>query len=203
MISICGEMRYRPVMDTPHKARVAQAQHRHQTHQVSGQIINILNRQRFAFAIDKAPQGHHAVVIGELAFQTIEHPMITIVTRYPAALKRTKTPDPMAPRFGFTEGQDNMQMVLAPPGCRPGKPEVIAYKVIKIELRGQKQGQRIKQTGLPTRFSPIRTLFCSSINDKRLIPRKPTISTRSRSISPPLNHHSPSVINSIARATAR
>jgi hypothetical protein len=80
--------------------------------------------------------------------------MITIVTRDPAALKRTKTPDPMAPRFGFTEGQDNMQMVLASLDVARGKPEVIAYKVIKIELRGQKQGQRIKQTGLPPRVLP-------------------------------------------------
>ncbi len=41
-------------------------------------------------------------------------------------------------------------MVFAP-RMSPGKPEIIANKVIKIELRRQKQGQRIKQTGLPTR----------------------------------------------------
>jgi hypothetical protein len=107
-------VRYRPVMDAPHKARIAQAQHRHQAHQVSGQLINILQRQRFAFAIDKAPQGHHAVVIGELAFQAIEHPVIAIIAGHPAALKRTETPDPMAAWFRFAEGQDNMQMVFAP-----------------------------------------------------------------------------------------
>ena len=42
-------------------------------------------------------------------------------------------------------------MVFAPLDVARGKPEIIANKVIKIELRRQKQGQRIKQTGLPTR----------------------------------------------------
>ncbi|CDN05793.1 conserved hypothetical protein [Klebsiella quasipneumoniae subsp. similipneumoniae] len=147
-------VRYRPVMNAPHKARVAQAQHRHQTHQVSGQLIDILQRQRFAFAIDKTAQGHHAVVIGEFAFQAVEHPVIAIITGHPTALKRTETPYPMAPRLGFTKGQNNMQMVLASLDVARGEPEVIANKVIKIELWRQKQGQRIKQTGLPPRVLP-------------------------------------------------
>ncbi|ESB01539.1 hypothetical protein HMPREF1619_02216 [Klebsiella pneumoniae 909957] len=147
-------VRYRPVMDAAHKARIAQAQHRHQTHQVSGQLINLLQHQRFAFTIDKAPQGHHAVIFGELALQAIEHPVIPVIARHPAALKRTETPDPMAAWLRFAEGQDNMQMVFAPLDVARGKPEIIANKVIKIELRRQKQGQRIKQTGLPPRVLP-------------------------------------------------
>ncbi|VGP61476.1 hypothetical protein SB00610_02947 [Klebsiella quasipneumoniae subsp. similipneumoniae] len=47
-----------------------------------------------------------------------------------------------------------MQMVLAPLDVARGEPEVIADKVIKIELWRQKQGQRIKQTGLPPRVLP-------------------------------------------------
>lgn len=48
-------------------------------------------------------------------------------------------------------------------------------------------------------FSPIRTLFCSGCSDRQLIPRNPTISTRSSSASPQIQPFSFRVIsNSIA-----
>ena len=168
-------------MDAAHKARIAQAQHRHQTHRcrASSSISSSTNASPSpSIKLRRSSRCH----LRRARPPAIEHPVIPVIARHPAALKRTETPDPMA------AGSVSRKVRIickwcSRPGCRPGKPEIIANKVIKIELRRQKQGQRIKQTGLPHAFSPIRTLFCSSINDKRLIPRKPTISTRSRSIS--------------------
>jgi hypothetical protein len=43
-------IRYRTVTDTPHKARIAQAQYRRQADQVAGQIVDIVQRNRVAFS---------------------------------------------------------------------------------------------------------------------------------------------------------
>lgn len=93
-------VRYRPLW----MRRIKRASRRRSTgikRTVSGQLINLLQHQRFAFTIDKAPQGHHAVIFGELALQAIEHPVIPVIARHPAALKRTETPDPMAAWLRF------------------------------------------------------------------------------------------------------
>jgi hypothetical protein len=172
-------------MDPPHKAGVAQPQNRHQPHQVTGQFINIVKLQRFPSPLIKL---RRVITLSSSAssLQAIENALIAIVAGHPAVAERTIASHPMAAGFILTEGQDDMQMMLAPLNIAGRKPEIFANKMIEIELRRQEQRQRIQQAGFTQAFSPISTLFCSSINDKRLMPRKPTISTRSRCICPPL-----------------
>lgn len=100
-----------------------------QVHQYS------IKLQRFPFTINKAAQGHHAVVIGKLPLQAIENALIAIVAGNPAAAERTIASNPMATGFIFTEGQDDMQMMLAPLNIAGRKPKIFPNKMIEIELR--------------------------------------------------------------------
>jgi len=134
-------------VDPPHKTGIAQAQHRHQPYQVTGELINIFKLQRFPFAVNKAAQSHHAIIIGKLPLQAVEHSLIAIVAGYPAFAERPIAADPMAARFIFTEGQNNMQMTLAPLNIPGRKPKIFPNKMIEIELRRQEQRQGIQQAG--------------------------------------------------------
>ena len=53
----------------------------------------------------------------------------------------------MATGFIFTEGQDDMQMMLAPLNIAGRKPKIFPNKMIEVELRRQEQRQGIQQAG--------------------------------------------------------
>ena len=142
-------MRHDAIMNPPHKARVAQAQHRHQPHQVAHQLVNVGQLQRLPFAVDKAAQGHHAAVIRQLALQAIKNALIIVLAGHPAVAQRAKTPHPIAAGLVFAKGQDDMQMMLAPLNIAGRKPEILALKRVQLRLRRQQQRQRIKQAGFP------------------------------------------------------
>lgn len=101
-------IRHRAVADTPHKARIAQSQHRHQTHEVASRVVNIVERERTPFAIKETAQRQDATVIRTLALQTIENTVIVIVTGRPAGFQRTIAAHPMTARLRFTKSKNNM-----------------------------------------------------------------------------------------------
>ncbi len=58
--------------------------------------------------------------------------------------------------------------------------KVVRFKPIQLLLRRSSKRQRIQQAGFTQGVSPSNSVLSSSIRDSRLMPRKPTISIRSR-----------------------
>ena len=127
-------MRNGAVVDPSHKAGVAQPQNRHQPHQVTGEFINIVKLQRFPFTVNKTTQGHYAVVI---PLEAIENALIAVVAGHPAVTERAIASHSMAAGFILTEGQNDMQMMLASLNIAGRKPKIFPNKMIKVKLRGQ------------------------------------------------------------------
>jgi len=133
-------IRYGAVADAAHKARVAQAQDRHQPDQVAGKLVNALQRNRVTLLVEKLAQGENAVVFRHLAFQAVENTVVAVVARHPARRHRAKAANAMAARLGLPEGQNNVQVLFAPGDVPRRKPEVVMRKVVKVILWRQEQG---------------------------------------------------------------
>ncbi len=129
------QIRHATVANTAHKTGIAQAQNRHQPDQVLCQAIGFRQRQRLALGIQKTAAGGDMTLMGLLCFETIENPPIAIRSLSHAVRQRAIATGAIVTRFGFTKGQNDMQVALATLHITGWKPEVIAGKRIQFCFR--------------------------------------------------------------------